>query len=253
MPAVGNLDGIRERFGCGQRVAAATVAGDHGDLWLATEPSLRGGRFAIRQQSDCLASFQIANDRSVALVSPPRPVVDPHDRRRCKRRTTAPSDNTKKGVVAHRKYQSPSETRRRAAAESKPEVMDDIIEPASAPRPRRQNAVLEALREDAPTAQISAATETARHDDEANRPTRQGQVGDAAEIATVDPLRTRPASRTRARPARTANGDHRGSAITGGVLYHESERDQGGRSEGLLHDIDSSVNQHQAESELHQN
>jgi hypothetical protein len=131
--------------------------------------------------------------------------------------------------------------------------MDDIIEPASAPRPRRQNAVLEALREDAPTAQISAATETARHDDEANRPTRQGQVGDAAEIATVDPLRTRPASRTRARPARTANGDHRGSAITGGVFYHESERDQGGRSEGLLHDIDSSVNQHQAESELHQN
>src|SRR5206468_9316854 len=137
VPAVGNLDGIRERFGCGQRVAAATVAGDHGDLWLATEPSLRCGRFAIRQQSDRLASFQIANDRSVALVSPPRPVVDPHDRRRCKRRTTAPSDDTKKGVVAHRKHQSPSETRRRAAAQSKPEVMDDIIEPARAPRPRR--------------------------------------------------------------------------------------------------------------------
>jgi hypothetical protein len=117
--------------------------------------------------------------------------------------------------------------------------MDDIFEPASAPRPRRQNAVLEAFREDAPTAQISPATETARHDDEAYRPTRQGQVGDAPEIATVDPLRTRPASRTRTRPARTADSDHRGSAITGNVLHHESERDQSGRSEGLLHGIDS--------------
>jgi hypothetical protein len=63
--------------------------------------------------------------------------------------------------------------------------MDDIIEPASTPRPRRQDALVETLREDAPTAQISPATETARHDDEANPPTRQGQVGNAAEIAAV--------------------------------------------------------------------
>jgi hypothetical protein len=32
MPPVGNLDGIRERFGCRQRVAAATVASDQRDL-----------------------------------------------------------------------------------------------------------------------------------------------------------------------------------------------------------------------------
>jgi hypothetical protein len=38
---------------------------------------------------------------------------------RRKRRATAPSDNTKKGVVAHRKHQSPSETCRRATAEGK--------------------------------------------------------------------------------------------------------------------------------------
>ena len=55
MPAVGNLDGIRERFGCSQRVTAATVPGDHGNLWLATEPSLRRGRFAVRQQGDRFA------------------------------------------------------------------------------------------------------------------------------------------------------------------------------------------------------
>src|ERR1700676_2789598 len=51
------------------------------------------------------------------------------------------------------------------------EVVDNIFEPASAPRPGCQHTVLEALREDAPIAQISLAMETARHDDEANRPT----------------------------------------------------------------------------------
>jgi hypothetical protein len=109
--------------------------------------------------------------------------------------TTAPSNDTKKGVVAHRKHQPPSKTRRWAAAESEAEVMDDIIKPASTPRPRRQHTLLEALREDAPIARISLTTETARHDDETNRPTRQGRVRDAAEIATVGPLRNRAASR----------------------------------------------------------
>jgi hypothetical protein len=74
-------------------------------------------------------------------------------------------------------------------------VVDDIIEPARAPRPRRQNAVLEALREDAPTAQISPATETARHDDEAYRPTCQRQVGNAAQITTVAELIPHPGQR----------------------------------------------------------
>jgi hypothetical protein len=117
--------------------------------------------------------------------------------------------------------------------------MDNVFEPASAPRPGRKYTVLEALREDAPIAQISHATETARRYDEANRPTRQGQVRDAAVIATVDPLRNRPASRTKPCPGSTADGDHRDSAIIGGILHHESEWDQGGRSEGLLHGVDS--------------
>jgi hypothetical protein len=95
VPAVGNLDSVRERFGDGQGIAAATVAGDHGDLRLAAEPSLRRSRFSIRQQSNGLAPFQVANDRSVALVSTPRPVVEPYDRWRCKTPATTPTHDTK--------------------------------------------------------------------------------------------------------------------------------------------------------------
>jgi hypothetical protein len=106
-------------------------------------------------------------------------------------------------------------------------VMDDMIETTRASRPGLQDTCLETLREDAPTAQISPTTETTGHDDEANWPTRQGQVGDVAEIATVDPPRTRAASRTWARSARTPDSDHRGSVIIRGAPHHKSRRDQG--------------------------
>ncbi len=38
MPAVSDLSGIRQRPGRGQRIAAATIARDNGDLWLTGEP-----------------------------------------------------------------------------------------------------------------------------------------------------------------------------------------------------------------------
>jgi hypothetical protein len=55
--------------------------------------------------------------------------------------------------------------------------MDDQIEPRRSPRPRRQSAVIEALGENTPTAQNSNAAEAARHDHQANLPSRQRQIG----------------------------------------------------------------------------
>ena len=42
MPAIGDLHRLRQRLGGGQRISAATVTRDNGDLWLAREPRLRG-------------------------------------------------------------------------------------------------------------------------------------------------------------------------------------------------------------------
>lgn len=55
----------------------------------------------------------------------------------------------------------------------------------------------------------------------------------------MDPLRTRAASRTWARSAGTPDSDHRDSAIVRGALHHKSYWHQGGRSESLLHGVDS--------------
>jgi len=65
-------------------------------------------------------------------------------------------------------------------------MMDDIVKPGGSPRPRRQNAAIKTLRENAPATQNGAAMEAARHDHEPNRPARHRQVGYAPEIPTVD-------------------------------------------------------------------
>ena len=65
-------------------MCAATARLDHivhhvalVDLGLLREPDPRRRRLAIPQQRNRLAKFKITNDRPVALVAPPCPVVDP--------------------------------------------------------------------------------------------------------------------------------------------------------------------------------
>src|SRR5215831_18113699 len=140
MPTVRHLSGVRQRPGSGQRIAAAPVARHNRDLGLVGEPSLCRRRLAVRQQRDRLASFKITDDRAVALVSLPGPVINPHHGWSPLGGATAPSDETEKAVVTHGDHQSPGKTRRRAPAESQAEVMDHVVKSSGSPGPRRQSA-----------------------------------------------------------------------------------------------------------------
>ena len=77
------------------------------------------------------------------------PVVDPNDRRGREARAAAPAHGAQKGVVADRHAQAARETRRRSASQGEREAMNDLIEPSRTPRPRLENVVVEAFREDA--------------------------------------------------------------------------------------------------------
>jgi hypothetical protein len=79
MPTIRDLNRLRERFLCGQSLTAAAIARHDADLWLAGEPGLSRRWFAIREQCDRLATLEIADDRPVAMVASPSPVVDPDD------------------------------------------------------------------------------------------------------------------------------------------------------------------------------
>ena len=95
-PTIRDLNRLWERLLRRQRVAAAPIARDNGDLRLAGEPGLRGRRFAVPEQRDRLATLKIAYDRLEALVAPPCPVVDPNDHGSFERRTAASTARRRK-------------------------------------------------------------------------------------------------------------------------------------------------------------
>ena len=85
--------------------AAVAITGHYGNLGLIREPGLPRCGFTVRQQGDHPAPFQITDDRAVALVAPPRPVVDPDDRWRDELRRSPPPYEPDQRVVAHRQHQ----------------------------------------------------------------------------------------------------------------------------------------------------
>ena len=119
--------------------------------------------------------------------------------------------------------------------------MDDIVQPRGSPRPGRQDAVIEAFGENAPSTQNGVASEAVRDNDEPNRPLCQRQVTQMPKVSAVDTLRTRSASGTGVRVAYVPDGDHRRRTITDSACYLKAMRDASSWSKGLLHDIDSSV------------
>ena len=57
------------------------------NLPVVYKPSLCGGRLPVRQQADGPTSLKITDDRAVALVAPPCPVIDANHFGRAYRRT----------------------------------------------------------------------------------------------------------------------------------------------------------------------
>ena len=101
MPAVGDLNRVREGPLGRHRVAAAAISGDYANLWLASQPRFRARRLPIRQKRNRLAALEIAKERSVAMVSFPGPVVDADYRRRRELSGAATAHDSKQSVVAH--------------------------------------------------------------------------------------------------------------------------------------------------------
>jgi len=129
-------------------------------LGLGGEPGLGGGGLSVRQQCNRLSSLKIADQRPIALVAAPSPVVDPDDRRRREACAAAPTNGAQQGVVADRNTQAVRKTRRWPASQGEREAVDDLIEPSSAPGPRLENVIVEAFREDAACALNRVTAET---------------------------------------------------------------------------------------------
>jgi hypothetical protein len=237
MPAVGDLGDLRQGLGRRQRVAAA--AGDDGNLRLRGKPFLRRRRLAVWKQGDGLAPLQIADDRSIALISPPSPVIDPDYRRRDEARASAPSHDAQQRVVAHRRHQPPRETASWPAAQGEPEAVDDVIESRRSSRPWRQHVLVKTFGEDSAAANYGVAMKPARRYDDFNGPVGNRQICHSTTIPTMDPRRRGPASRALAGFDRWSHCDHRAYQIITYAFNNETTRHQTRRSEGETHGNDS--------------
>ena len=140
MPAVGHLDSVRQRPRSRLGITTATIARDDLDLRVVGQPSLDGGDLQVRQQSQDAPTFEIADDRAVAIVAPERSVIDANDPWRIGRSSRTPSHYAKNSVVADGQHQPLGEARSWPATEREPKMMDDE---------RRSDTCLEPLREGA--------------------------------------------------------------------------------------------------------
>lgn len=84
-PAIGDLEGAGKRLTRRERKASAAVSRDDSDLWLSGEQCLHRRRLSVRQEFDRTIAFEVANDRAIALLAFPCPVVDADDVRQWRR------------------------------------------------------------------------------------------------------------------------------------------------------------------------
>jgi hypothetical protein len=84
MPPVSDLDRMRKRPLHSDRVAASTIPGDDADLGLLRQPGLSRSWLPIGQQRNRRAPFKVADQRAIAVIAPPSPVIDADNRGRRK-------------------------------------------------------------------------------------------------------------------------------------------------------------------------
>ena len=159
MPAVGDLDGMGKRPLGRDRVAASTIPGDDANLRLMRQPGLSRHGLPIGQKCDRPTPLKVADQRAVAVVTSPRPIVDADNRGRRKASRSTPTHHAQQGVIAHLNVEPTRKRGRRSASERNREAVHDIVEPPGASGSWLDG--LEPFSKDPPCAGLGIADEAA--------------------------------------------------------------------------------------------
>ncbi len=87
------------------RVTTTAVADDDADIWGWSESHTWAVDGSRSGRGNGFAPFQIADDGPIALVTSPRPIIDPDHGRRDEARTAAPPHDAQQRIVAYRQHQ----------------------------------------------------------------------------------------------------------------------------------------------------
>jgi hypothetical protein len=78
MPTIRDLDRFGQCLGDRLTVSAAAIARHHTDAGPRRKPGFNGGGLAVGQNIDNAMPLKIADDRSIAMPTLPRLVIDPN-------------------------------------------------------------------------------------------------------------------------------------------------------------------------------
>ena len=159
MPSVGDLDRMRKRPLRRGPIAASTIAGDDTDLRLLRQPDLNRGRLPIGQKSDRRTSFKIADQRAVAVIAPPGPVINANNHGRRKASCSTSAHHAQQRIVAHLEVEPTRKRSSRPASERNGETVDHVVEPARTSGSRFDR--FESFSKDPPRASRSITEEAA--------------------------------------------------------------------------------------------
>ncbi len=134
MPAIGDLQHMRELTARGFAVSTAAIARDDLDLPVVAEPGRYRRHLAIGQQIDDAAAFKIANNCAISLIATPSEVVDANDAGARHRQRDLLSDDPQQCVGAERKGQTICEPFARSTSERQPELIGNQVKAAGSPR-----------------------------------------------------------------------------------------------------------------------
>jgi hypothetical protein len=197
MPTVSNLNGIRQSLGRCAGVSAAAITSDDGNLRLFCKPGLGGCGLTVGQEADGSTPLEITNDRPVALVASPCPVIDADYRWRRHRRATTPADDAKQRVVADWQHQPPCKARRRAATQGKAQMMNETVKAAGPASPWRHDPIAKAPSENSSSTRDGFAAETVDSGYQLHPSPRQRQVSDLATVVAMNAATARSAAWTK--------------------------------------------------------
>ena len=91
------------------------------------KPGFRCCLLPIGQKRHSPSSLQITDDRPVAMIAPPCPVIDADDCKPLYRGASTPAHDTEQRVVTHRHHEASGKAGRWPAAEREPEMMNKAI------------------------------------------------------------------------------------------------------------------------------
>ncbi len=196
VPAISDLNNARRALTNAVGINTGSITCDNLDTWVIAQPSGHRCGVAVRQEINHFIRLKVHEYRAVSMTTPPCPVVDPEDPRRCgSSRWRVRRHQAKQRVRAGRNRKTSRQPRSGFAAERETEMMVKIAQ-SSCLAAETPSHFGQGLGKSLAGAVAIGASEAAHGDTDRHRPSLPRQVVEHPAVNAVNPSRGCTTART---------------------------------------------------------